>query len=144
MGNTAVGIAYLDGPRLRASLLAAADWIDAGKEELDRINVFPVPDGDTGTNFCSTFRAVAEAVRKLGPSPLPTVTKTMAQTCVFSAHGNSGMLALRAAELADEGWTVDRIVREVDGVRGRKALIPRVLKHLDSRLTHHAPVLLTT
>lgn len=56
-----------------------ADWIDAGKEELDRINVFPVPDGDTGTNSCSTFRAVAEAVRKLGPSPLPTVTKTMAQ-----------------------------------------------------------------
>ena len=79
MGNTAVGIAYLDGPRLRASLLAAADWIDAGKEELDRINAFPVTDGDTGTNFCSTFRAVAEAVRKLGPSPLPTVTKTMTQ-----------------------------------------------------------------
>jgi hypothetical protein len=131
MGNTAVGIAYLDGPRLRASLLAAADWIDAGKEELDRINVFPVPDGDTGTNFCSTFRAVAEAVRKLGPSPLPTVTKTMTQTCVYSAHGNSGMLALRAAELADEGWTVDRIVREID----RKALIPRVLRHLDGRLT---------
>ena len=92
MGDTAVGIAYLDGPRLRASLLAAADWIDAGREELDRINVFPVPDGDTGTNFCATFRAVAEAVRKLGPSPLPAVTKTMAQTCVFSAHGNSGML----------------------------------------------------
>ena len=92
MGNTAVGIAYLDGPRLRASLLAAADWIGAGIEELDRINVFPVPDGDTGTNFCSTFRAVAEAVRKLGPSPLPTVAKTMAQTCVYSAHGNSGML----------------------------------------------------
>lgn len=68
MGNTAVGIAYLDGPRLRASILAAADWIGAGKEELDRTNVFPVPDGDIGTDFCSTFRAVAEAVRKLGPA----------------------------------------------------------------------------
>lgn len=88
----AVGIAYLDGPRLRASLLAAADWVDAGREELDRLNVFPVPDGDTGTNFCSTFRAVAESVRRLGPAPLPLVTKAMAQTCVFSAHGNSGML----------------------------------------------------
>jgi DegV family protein with EDD domain len=92
MSDAAVGIAYLDGPRLRASLLAAADWVDAGREELDRINVFPVPDGDTGTNFASTFRAVAEAVRKLGPAPLPLVTKAMAQTCVFSAHGNSGML----------------------------------------------------
>ncbi|UCD23817.1 MAG: DAK2 domain-containing protein, partial [Gemmatimonadota bacterium] len=63
MTTLPVGIAYLDGPRLRASLIAAADWIDAGREELNRINVFPVPDGDTGTNFASTFRAVAEAVR---------------------------------------------------------------------------------
>ena len=150
MGNTAVGIAYLDGPRLRASLLAAADWIDARKEELDRIYAFPVPDGDTGTNFCSTFRAVAEAVRKLGPSPLPTVTKTIAQTCIFSAHGNSGMLALRAAELADGGraWlgslldikpmlqvSSDGSIEPIDRVRGQKALIPRVLKHLDGLLT---------
>lgn len=92
MSSPAVGIVYLDGPRLRASLLAAADWIDAGKDELNRINVFPVPDGDTGTNFASTFRAVAEAVRKLDRAPLPHVTKAMARTCVFSAHGNSGML----------------------------------------------------
>ncbi|UCG86428.1 MAG: DegV family EDD domain-containing protein [Gemmatimonadota bacterium] len=87
-----VGIAYIDGPRLRVSLLAAADWIDAGREELNRINVFPVPDGDTGTNFASTFRAVAEAVRRLGPAPLPAVTKAMAEASVFSARGNSGML----------------------------------------------------
>jgi DegV family protein with EDD domain len=87
-----VGIAYLDGPRLRVSLIAAADWIDAGREDLNRINVFPVPDGDTGTNFASTFRAVAEAVRRLGPAPLPNVTKTMAEASVFSARGNSGML----------------------------------------------------
>jgi len=92
MSGAAVGIAYLDGPRLRASLIAAADWIDAGIEELNRINVFPVPDGDTGTNFANTFRAVAEAVRNLDKTSLPHVTKAMAQSCVFSAHGNSGML----------------------------------------------------
>ena len=64
MGNTAVGIAYLGGPRLRASLLAAADWID------------------TGTNFCSTFRAAAEAVRKLGPSAL--VAKYTPRSCLIN------------------------------------------------------------
>lgn len=85
-------IAYLDGPRLRSSLLAAADWVDAGIEELNRINVFPVPDGDTGTNFASTIRAVAESVRSLEAAPLHRVTQAMAQSCVFSAHGNSGML----------------------------------------------------
>ncbi|MFQ5703970.1 MAG: DegV family protein [Gemmatimonadales bacterium] len=92
MTDVPIGIGYLDGPRLRLSLLAAADWVDAGREELNRINVFPVPDGDTGTNFAATLRAVAEALRALGPKPLPTVTKTMARTCVLEARGNSGML----------------------------------------------------
>jgi hypothetical protein len=133
MGNTAVGIAYVDGPRLRASLLAAADWIDAGKEELDRINVFPVPEGDTGTNFCSTFRAVAEAVRKLGPAPLPAVTKAMAQTCVFSAHGNSGMLlsqfllGFRDTMGDKETASANDVARAIR--RGAERL------HLDRRLT---------
>ncbi len=45
------GIGYLDGPRLARSLYAASDWVAAGREEINRINVFPVPDGDTGTNF---------------------------------------------------------------------------------------------
>jgi DegV family protein with EDD domain len=87
-----VGIAYLDGTRLRRSLLAAADWVDASRDELNRINVFPVPDGDTGTNFCMTLRAVAEAVRDLEDSRFPTVVNTMAEASVLAAHGNSGML----------------------------------------------------
>jgi len=88
-----VGIAYLDGPRLRRSLLAAADWVDAGRDELNRINVFPVPDGDTGTNFAMTLRAVATAVRHLDRrAPLPVVTRAMADACILAARGNSGML----------------------------------------------------
>jgi DAK2 domain fusion protein YloV len=88
-----VGIAYVDGPRLRRSLLAAADWVEAGRDELNRINVFPVPDGDTGTNFAMTLRAVAAGVRRLDPrAPLPVVTRAMADACVLAARGNSGML----------------------------------------------------
>ena len=41
-------IAYVDGPRLARSLFAAADWVAAGREEINRINVFPAPDGETG------------------------------------------------------------------------------------------------
>jgi hypothetical protein len=63
-----VGIAYVDGPRLARSLFAAADWVAAGRDEINRINVFPVPDGDTGTNFSLTLRAVADAP---GPPPRP-------------------------------------------------------------------------
>lgn len=87
-----VAIAYLDGERMRRSLLAAADWVEIGREDLNRINVFPVPDGDTGTNFSATLRAVANSVRLLHKPDLPTVTRAMADACVFSARGNSGML----------------------------------------------------
>lgn len=87
-----MGIVYLDGARLRRVLLAAADWVDAGREELNRINVFPVPDGDTGTNFAMTLRAAAEGVRPLHGADLPAVAKAMADSCVLGARGNSGML----------------------------------------------------
>ena len=68
----------------------------AGRDELNRINVFPVPDGDTGTNMCLTLRAVAAALRNLGDAdarlPLPHVAETMAQASVRGARGNSGMM----------------------------------------------------
>jgi DegV family protein with EDD domain len=87
-----VGIAYVDGPRLARSVLAATDWVAAGREEINRINVFPVPDGDTGTNFSLTLRAVADALRALGDAPLPETARTMARAAVLGARGNSGMM----------------------------------------------------
>jgi DegV family protein with EDD domain len=87
-----VGIAYVDGPRLARALFAAADWVAAGREEINRINVFPVPDGDTGTNFSLTLRAVADALRAHGDAPLPETARTMARAAVLGARGNSGMM----------------------------------------------------
>jgi dihydroxyacetone kinase-like predicted kinase len=66
--------------------------VEAGREELNRINVFPVPDGDTGTNFALTLRAVANAVRADRGAPLSVVSRHMAEACVLGARGNSGML----------------------------------------------------
>jgi DegV family protein with EDD domain len=87
-----VSIAYIDGPRLARSLFAAADWVAAGREEINRINVYPVPDGDTGTNFSLTLRAVADALRALGDASLPETARTMARAAVLGARGNSGMM----------------------------------------------------
>jgi hypothetical protein len=85
-------ISYVDGPRLARSLFAAADWVAAGRDEINRINVFPVPDGDTGTNFSLTLRAVADALRALGDASLPDTARTMARASVLGARGNSGMM----------------------------------------------------
>ena len=85
-------IGYLDGPRLRRSILAAAAWVRAGRDELNRINVYPVPDGDTGTNFSLTLKSIADAMHRLGDAPLPEVTRTAARASVEGARGNSGMM----------------------------------------------------
>jgi DegV family protein with EDD domain len=88
----AAGITYVDGPRLARALTAAADWVAAGRDEINRINVFPVPDGDTGTNFSLTLRAVADALKALGDAPLPETARTMARAAVLGARGNSGLM----------------------------------------------------
>jgi DegV family protein with EDD domain len=87
-----VGISYVDGPRLARSLHAASDWVAAGREEINRINVFPVPDGDTGTNFSLTLRAVADALRALGDASLSETARTASHAAVLGARGNSGMM----------------------------------------------------
>ncbi|MEP7324469.1 MAG: DegV family protein [Gemmatimonadota bacterium] len=87
-----MGITYVDGPRLAGALFAAADWVAAGRDEINRINVFPVPDGDTGTNFSLTLRSVADALRAVGDAPLPDTARAMARGAVLGARGNSGMM----------------------------------------------------
>src|SRR3954466_6788132 len=91
-GTMPAGITYVDGPRLARSIFAAAEWVAAGREEINRINVFPVPDGDTGTNFTLTLRAVADALRALGDASLPETARTMSRAAVLGARGNSGMM----------------------------------------------------
>ena len=58
-------IHYVDGSRLRRSLLAACDYAQRQRDELNRINVFPVPDGDTGTNLTLTVRAIVDTMEPI-------------------------------------------------------------------------------
>lgn len=86
------GISYLDGPRLKRGLLAGIEHVASQRAELDAINVFPVPDGDTGTNLALTLRAVADAVRPVGSRSISEVAGVAAEASVLGARGNSGML----------------------------------------------------
>ncbi|MCJ7628781.1 MAG: DAK2 domain-containing protein, partial [Longimicrobiales bacterium] len=85
-------IAYLDGPRLRRSLLAACEYIQQQRRELNRINVFPVPDGDTGTNLSLTVQAIADHLRKNRDREFHAVAHEAAQAAVLGARGNAGMM----------------------------------------------------
>jgi len=86
------GIAYLDGRRLRRAFLAAAERTQALRGEMNRINVFPVPDGDTGTNLALTVRAIADHLRPIADRSVGRVAHEAAQAAVLGARGNSGMM----------------------------------------------------
>ena len=88
----AMQIRYLDGPRLRRSLIAACDYAQGYREELNRINVFPVPDGDTGTNLALTVRAIADHLRAGHARGVAEVAHEAAQAAVLGARGNCGMI----------------------------------------------------
>ncbi len=98
-GNGAVRrplrISYMDGRRLRRSILAGVQNVTQDREELDRINVFPVPDGDTGTNLALTLASIAEAVRPLESRSVTVIANVAAEASVMAARGNSGMLFSR-------------------------------------------------
>jgi uncharacterized protein len=85
-------IGYIDGPRLRRSLVAACEYAQKQRGELNRINVFPVPDGDTGTNLTLTVRAIADHLRGNKDTHVSDVAREAAQAAVMGARGNFGMM----------------------------------------------------
>jgi DegV family protein with EDD domain len=85
-------IRYLDGPRLRRALLAACEHAQGQRAELNRINVFPVPDGDTGTNLALTLQAVADHLRSERHAEVSVVAYRAAEGAVVGARGNCGMM----------------------------------------------------
>ncbi len=87
-----LGVGYVDGERLRRALLAAGLSVEEGRNELDRINVFPVADGDTGSNLALTLRSIVERMRVSRARGVGEVAAEAAEAAVIGARGNSGML----------------------------------------------------
>ncbi len=85
-------IEYLDGRHFRQAIVAGADWVRHTREQINRINVFPVPDGDTGTNMALSLSATAAAVRALDEPHLGEVSKLAAEASILGAKGNSGVI----------------------------------------------------
>ncbi len=85
-------IAYLDGSRLRRALIAACEHARHCRAELNRINVFPVPDGDTGTNLALTVRSISDGLRAFRDRSAAAVAKQAAQAGILGARGNCGMI----------------------------------------------------
>jgi hypothetical protein len=85
-------IRYLDGGRLRRSLVAGCDFVQQQRAELNRINVYPVPDGDTGTNLALTASAISDRLRNSSEARLYVVAEEAADAAILGARGNCGMI----------------------------------------------------
>jgi uncharacterized protein len=73
---------------------AAVDALAAAREEIDALNVYPVPDGDTGTNMYLTVAAARDAVREVDPASVDRSAglQTFARGALLGARGNSGVI----------------------------------------------------
>src|SRR5438045_6125482 len=79
---------------LRSAVRAYRDGLRAHQEVINRLNVYPVPDGDTGTNMALTLEAVAAELESLGESDveMSAVCKAVAHGSLMGARGNSGVI----------------------------------------------------
>src|SRR3954452_6234424 len=82
----------LDASAVRRWCQAAAESMAAHRSEIDDLNVFPIPDGDTGTNLELTLRSAAEAVASDRSAGVGDVLRAMARGAVLGARGNSGVI----------------------------------------------------
>jgi hypothetical protein len=110
----------IDGRASRRWAASALAALGDAREELDALNVYPVPDGDTGTNLYLTFEAACAAVTALpADTELRTVLETFARGALLGARGNSGIIAAQLLR----GWADVLAEHEViDGASAKRAM----------------------
>lgn len=87
-----VAIRYIDGPRMRRALRAAIATVLADQEHLNKINVYPVPDGDTGTNLALTMHAILVVIGASREQRVGALLTAVADAAIDGARGNSGAI----------------------------------------------------
>lgn len=80
------------GQDLREMFSAATSWLEKSSAEIDALNVFPVPDGDTGTNMLLTMRSTMEEAYRAPDHSASGVAHAMARGALMGARGNSGVI----------------------------------------------------
>src|SRR5229473_5597889 len=82
----------VDGPLFKQALLGSLNWLSANHEEVNRLNVFPVPDGDTGTNMLLTLQSAVEDIKESNAAEVSKIAKLASHGSLMGARGNSGVI----------------------------------------------------
>jgi uncharacterized protein len=82
----------VDGPLFKRALLGSLSWLSSNHEEVNRLNVFPVPDGDTGTNMLLTLQSAVEDIKESNAAEVSKIAKLASHGSLMGARGNSGVI----------------------------------------------------
>src|SRR3954469_3150216 len=100
----------LDATQLKAVVIAYRDALRDHQEALNRLNVYPVPDGDTGTNMALTLESVVTALD--GTADMPSTCKAISHGSLMGARGNSGVILSQVLRGLAEAF------KDLDGADG--------------------------
>lgn len=85
-------IQYIDGNMLKKLFFGAANCLERSKESVNALNVFPVPDGDTGTNMSLTMQSAIKQIRNLQTDNISKIVTAASNGSLMGARGNSGVI----------------------------------------------------
>ena len=85
-------ISVFDGQDLKRAILAGQAWLEEHKESINALNVFPVPDGDTGTNMAATMKAATAAIAESDDTSAHVIAEKLSRGALMGARGNSGVI----------------------------------------------------
>ena len=105
-----MAINSIDAAQISKMFLAGARYLENQKDHINELNVFPVPDGDTGTNMTATIMSAAQAVSALKEPDMKTLSKAISSGSLRGARGNSGVILSQLFR----GFT--KVMKSVDAV----------------------------
>ena len=85
-------VEYIDGHLLKSMIIAGAQALENNKQIVNALNVFPVPDGDTGTNMSLTMQSAVKEVKNCKSNDLSDIANAAANGSLMGARGNSGVI----------------------------------------------------
>ena len=82
----------INGATFAKMVISASKLLDVNREQIDTLNVFPVPDGDTGTNMSLTMQSAIKELRACKSNALPDLADAVSKGALKGARGNSGVI----------------------------------------------------
>ena len=85
-------ISVFDGQDFKKAILAGAAWLEEQRETINALNVFPVPDGDTGSNMAATMESAIRNIVDCNETSAGVIAAKVAHDALLGARGNSGVI----------------------------------------------------